>query len=246
MGGSSGRAAAAVVLCLVLAGRARATSGRRSRSSRTSAPALTSSRCRAHPDLGKGAFYVFLEPAPGAALPEENEVQVSVQPLTGRLPEASYPGTRQDVHNKVQFYAEAEFDQQELWRVRVRVSGAAGTGEVVSEVEPTPTTYGRWDLLIYAFPFVLFGAVFLYAALRRRRRLVGAAASRTRGRVCPGRERGRVRGTAGRHVAPVRRGSRGPGRFRRASGPPRSRGAGRGPDPLGAPPASTEVRLGGV
>jgi hypothetical protein len=135
----------------------------------------------AHPDLGRGAFYIFLDAPPGATLPEENEVQVSVQPLTGRLPEATYAALRQDVRDKVQFYAEAEFDQQELWRVRVRVSGAGGTGEVVSEVEPTPTTYGRWDLLIYAFPFVLFGAVFLCAALRRRRRLVGAAASRTRG-----------------------------------------------------------------
>jgi hypothetical protein len=124
----------------------------------------------AHPDLGTGAFYVILEPAPGTTLPEENQVEVSVQPLTGRLPEAAYAGTQQDVRDKVQYYAEAEFDRQELWRVRVRVSGAAGIGEVISQVEPTPTSYGRWDLLIYSPPFVLFGGLWLYAALRRRRR----------------------------------------------------------------------------
>jgi hypothetical protein len=107
----------------------------------------------AHPDLGTGTFYVILAPAPGTTLPEENQVEVSVQPLTGRLPEATYPGTRQDdVRDKVQYYAEADFDRQELWRVRVRMSGATGAGEVISKVEPTPTTYGRWDLLIYSIP----------------------------------------------------------------------------------------------
>ncbi len=169
MGGSLGRAAGVAALVLVLAGRARAHVG-------PPFPIIENQRAGpyvisvwAHPDLGTGAFYVFLDAAPGTTLPDQNEVQVSVQPLSGRLPEASYAATRRDVPDKVQYYAEAEFDRQELWRVRVQVSGAAGTGEVVSEVEPTPTTYGRWDLLIYAFPFVLFGGLFLLAALRRNR-----------------------------------------------------------------------------
>ena len=123
----------------------------------------------AHPDLGTGAFYVFLDPAPGKSLPSENQVQVTVQPLSGRLPEATYLGIRQDVRDRVEYYAEAEFDQQELWRVRVQISSAAGDGEVDSQVEPTPTSYGRWDLLIYAFPFVLFGGLWLSVILRRRR-----------------------------------------------------------------------------
>jgi hypothetical protein len=166
-----GRATGATVVCLLLAGQAQAHVG-------PPFPIVENQRAGpyvisvwAHPDLGKGAFYVILEPAPGTTMPEDNQVEVSVQPLSGRLPEATYSGTRQDdVRDKVQCYAEADFDQQELWRVRVRVSGAAGAGEVISEVEPTPTTYGRWDLLIYSVPFVLFGALWLYAALRRWRR----------------------------------------------------------------------------
>jgi hypothetical protein len=68
----------------------------------------------------------------------------------------------------VQYYSEVDFDQQEMWRVRVRVSGANGVGEVTSEVEPTPHGFGPWDLLLYGFPFVLFGLLFLGAARRRR------------------------------------------------------------------------------
>jgi len=123
----------------------------------------------AHPDLGTGAFYVILAPAPGIAMPDSIMVEVSVQPLSGRLPEATYTAARQDdVRDRVQYYTEAEFDQQEVWRVRVRVSGAAGAGEVYSQVEPTPTTYGRWDLLIYAFPLVLFGSLWMCVILRRQ------------------------------------------------------------------------------
>jgi hypothetical protein len=166
-----GRVTGAAVVCLLLAGRAQAHVG-------PPFPIVENQRAGpylisvwAHPDLGTGAFYVILDPAPGTTMPEDSQVEVGVQPLTGRLPEATYPATRQDdVRDKVQYYAEAEFDQQEMWRVRVRVRGAAGAGEVISEVEPTPTTYGRWDLLIYSAPFVLFGALWLYAALRRWRR----------------------------------------------------------------------------
>jgi hypothetical protein len=124
------------------------------------------------PDVGVGRFWVFLEAAPGAALPEENAVEVCVQPMSGRLQEACYPATRQEERNRVQYYTEVDFDQQEMWRVRVRVSGAAGGGEVTAQVEATPPGYGRWDLLIYAFPFMLFGLLWLAVALRRRRRSI--------------------------------------------------------------------------
>jgi hypothetical protein len=119
------------------------------------------------PDVGVGKFFVILEAAPGMTLPDENEVEVCVQPTTGRLPEACYSGTRQNLRDRVQYYAEVEFDQQAMWRVRVNDSN--GPTEVTAEVEATPPGYGAWDLLIYAFPFVLFGMLSLYVALRRKR-----------------------------------------------------------------------------
>jgi len=119
--------------------------------------------------VGVGKFFVILEPASGTASPAENEVEVCVQPVTGRLPEACYHALRQNLRERVQYYAEVEFDQQEMWRVRVRVSGPNGAGEVNAEVEATPPGYGSWDLLIYGIPFLLFGALWLFVALRRRR-----------------------------------------------------------------------------
>lgn len=121
------------------------------------------------PDVGVGKFFVILEAAPGTSLPGENAVEVCVRPSSGRLAEACFPGTRQDLRDRVQYYAEVEFDRQEMWQVRVRVKGPTGAGEVTAEVEATPPGYGRWDLLIYGFPFILFGLLWGCAALRRRR-----------------------------------------------------------------------------
>jgi len=121
------------------------------------------------PDVGTGKFFVILEPAPGTTLPEGIGVEVCVRPLSGRLPEACSTAERQNVQ-RVQYYAEVEFDRQEMWGVRVRVKGPADAVEVVAEVEATPPGYGAWDLLIYGFPFVLFGLLWLCVALRRRGR----------------------------------------------------------------------------
>ena len=122
------------------------------------------------PDVGIGTFFVILSPAPGKVLAEQNHVQVCVRPTSGRLPERCYDGTRQDLRGQVQYYAEVEFDQQEMWQVRVRVQGEDGTGELTAEVEATPPGFGAWDLAIYGFPFALFGLLWLCASLRSRRR----------------------------------------------------------------------------
>lgn len=120
------------------------------------------------PDVGIGKFFVIIEPVPGTSLPDELNVEVCVQPTSGRLPEACYQGTRQNLRDRVQYYAEVEFDQQEMWHVCVRITGVGGAAEVNAEVEATPPGFGAWDLLIYGFPFILFGLLWLYAALRRR------------------------------------------------------------------------------
>lgn len=121
------------------------------------------------PDVGTGKFFVILAAAPGTTLPTEIEVMVCVQPISGRLEEVCAQGEKQDLRDRVQYYAEVPFDQQELWHVRVQVRSPAGSGEVSAEVEATPPGFGRWDLLIYAFPFLLFGGLYLFAALRRKR-----------------------------------------------------------------------------
>ncbi len=124
----------------------------------------------ADPDVGVGTFFVILEPPPGGNLPDDIKVTVAVRPASGRLPEASYTAAREALRNRVQYKAEAQFDAQEIWSVRVVLESASGGGEISTEVEVTPPGLGRWDVLLYLFPFVAVGALWVRALLYRRKR----------------------------------------------------------------------------
>jgi hypothetical protein len=123
-----------------------------------------------HPDVGKGAFYVFVEPAPGGTIPDDLRIQIGVQPLSGRLPEVLYVASRMKSRGQVEFDAQADFDRQELWRVHLVVQSSQGGGEATTQVEVTPPGFGRWDLLLYLLPFLLLAFLWFLGVSRARRR----------------------------------------------------------------------------
>jgi hypothetical protein len=123
------------------------------------------------PDVGTALFFVILKaPEPPADL----RVQIGVQPVSGRLPEAFYAAERENLQGQIQYRAQVHFDAQEIWRVRVRLESAQGNAETVATVEATPPGYGRWDLLVYLLPFLAVGILWAVAMLRRIKRRTGA------------------------------------------------------------------------
>jgi hypothetical protein len=120
------------------------------------------------PDVGDALFFVIVS-AP-AELPPDLQVQIGVQPASGRLPEAFYTGTRESVSGQVQYRALVHFDAEELWRVRVRLQSSAGNAETIATVEATPPGYGRWDLLLYLSPFLAVGVLWAVAMIRKTKR----------------------------------------------------------------------------
>jgi hypothetical protein len=123
-----------------------------------------------HPDVGTGAFYVFVEPAPGGTVPDDLRIKIGVQPVSGRLPETFYDAARVKSHGQLQYNAQAEFDRQELWRVRLVIQSSQGGGEAIAQVEVTPPGFGRWDLLLYLLPFLLVAFLWFRGISRARRR----------------------------------------------------------------------------
>lgn len=123
------------------------------------------------PDVGEALFFVIVGPT--AQLPADLRVQVGVQPVSGRLPEAFYSGERENVQGQVQYRALVHFDAEELWRVRVRLESAQGNAETIATVEATPPGYGRWDLLVYLLPFLGVGILWAIAMVRKLRRRTG-------------------------------------------------------------------------
>jgi hypothetical protein len=123
-----------------------------------------------HPDVGTGAFYVFVEPVPGSAVPDDLKIKIGVQPLTGRLPERFYEAERVKSHGQAEYNAQAEFDRQEPWRVRLVIQSSQGAGEATAQVEVTPPGFGRWDLLLYLLPFLIVAFLWLHGISRMKRR----------------------------------------------------------------------------
>jgi hypothetical protein len=73
-------------------------------------------------------------------------------------------------HGQLQYNAQAEFDRQELWRVRLVIQSSLGDGEAMAQVEVTPPGFGRWDLLLYLLPFLLVAFLWFRGISRARRR----------------------------------------------------------------------------
>jgi len=124
----------------------------------------------ADPDVGTGTFFIIIESPPNGTLPEDVTVEVGVRPISGRLDEVRHQAAREASRSRLQFRAEIPFDAQERWLTRFLVRSSRGNGEATAEVEVTPPGYGRWDLLLYLFPFLGIGLLWLKAFLRGRGR----------------------------------------------------------------------------
>ena len=122
------------------------------------------------PDVGTGLFFVIISGQASAEVPADLRVQIGVQPVSGRLTETFYAAQRENLQNQIQYKAEVQFDAEELWRVRVRLESSQGNAETIATVEATPPGYGRWDLLLYLFPFLAIGLLWAIALIRKIRR----------------------------------------------------------------------------
>jgi hypothetical protein len=124
-----------------------------------------------HPDVGTGTFFVLVDPLPGGTIPDDLQVEIGVQPESGRLPEVVYKATREDSRGQAEYKVLSEFDRDEFWRIRLVLKSSQGSGEALSRVEATPPGFGRWDLLLYLLPFLAVAVLwFRGMALTRNRR----------------------------------------------------------------------------
>ena len=124
-----------------------------------------------NPDVGTGSFFIMIDPPKGASVPDDMQVQVIVQPVSGRLPEARYDAWREQLRNRVEFKAEVPFDKEETWRIRIVLASAQVVGDTAVDVPVTPTL-GRWSLLFFLLPFLAIAALWLRAVtvIRKRRK----------------------------------------------------------------------------
>jgi hypothetical protein len=107
---------------------------------------------------------------PGSTLPDDLKIKIGVQPVTARLPEKFYDAARVKSRGQAEYNAVADFDRQELWRVRLVIQSSQGGGEATTQVEVTPPGFGRWDLLLYLLPFLFVAFLWFRGITRAKRR----------------------------------------------------------------------------
>lgn len=123
------------------------------------------------PDIGIGTFFVVLEPNPDVKnlSMEINAIYIGVEPASGRLEEKVYPTEPQNTRTGARYWTEVEFDKGEIWKVRVVIEGRGWSEELNARVEATPDgSVGPIAIVIYAFPFVLVGILWVRAIMVRR------------------------------------------------------------------------------
>jgi hypothetical protein len=121
-----------------------------------------------HPDIGTSPIFVLVDPAPGGAIPKDLKIEIGVQPVSERLPEVLYAASIADQRGQLEYKTDVQFDRQEFWKVRLILTSSAGGAEALARVEATPVGYGRWDLLLFAVPFLAVGFLWFKVTAKRR------------------------------------------------------------------------------
>jgi hypothetical protein len=117
-----------------------------------------------HMDTGK--FFVQVHPSSGTTVPNDLKVEVGVQPANQSSPETFYPADRESADE--QYEAEAPFDIEKPWQIKVRLESSRGVNETTTYIGAAPPGSGTWQFLLYSFPFVSMGGLWLRVYLLRR------------------------------------------------------------------------------
>lgn len=120
-----------------------------------------------HMDIER--FFVRVRPSSGATVstvPDDLKVEIGIQPANHNSPEVFYPAIRDS--EEEQYVAEAPFDSEKSWQVRVRLQSSRGVSETTTYIGAAPPGPGQWQLLLYSLPFLSVVGLWLRVYWLRR------------------------------------------------------------------------------
>jgi len=129
-----------------------------------------------HMDTGR--FFVKVRPSSGTTVPtvpDDLKVDIGVQPVNQNSPETFYAASREFPDG--QYAAEAPFDADKSWQIRVRLQSSRGVNEATTYIGASSPGSGQWQLLLYSLPFLSVGGLWLrvYRLRRGFKRTLGRA-----------------------------------------------------------------------
>lgn len=120
-----------------------------------------------HMDTGR--FFIKVRPSSGTTVPtvpDDLKVEIGVQPASQNSPETFYAASRESPDG--QYAADAPFDTEKSWQIRVRLQSSHGVNETTTYISAAPPGFGQWQLLLYSLPFLSVGGLWLRVYWLRR------------------------------------------------------------------------------
>lgn len=123
-----------------------------------------------HMDTEK--FFVKVRPSSGrtagTTVPtvlDDLKVEIGVAPANQNSPEIFYAANRESPD---QYTAEAPFDSEKSWQVRIRLQSSRGVSETTTYIGAASPGFGQWQLLLYSLPFLSVVGLWLRVYWLRR------------------------------------------------------------------------------
>ena len=80
----------------------------------------------ANPDVGGGSFFIMLSLNDRQPLPQDLQVKVGIQPVSGRPPEEVFNAWREKLKGQVEYKVVLAFDREERWHIHLMLSNVTG------------------------------------------------------------------------------------------------------------------------
>lgn len=113
-------------------------------------------------------FFVKVHPSSGTTVPtvlDDLKVEIGVAPANQNSPEIFYAANRESPD---QYTAEAPFDSEKSWQVRIRLQSSRGVSETTTYIGAASPGFGQWQLLLYSLPFLSVVGLWLRVYWLRR------------------------------------------------------------------------------
>ncbi len=124
-----------------------------------------------NPDVTQGVLFVTLEPDHHELQPALSGVDFWIEPVDGHTPRKPYHATAESTKGILRYAVTPDFDAVGPWKVGANIHLGSGVDcPLATQVEATPPGVGPWGLLLFLFPFILFGALWVAILIRRSKR----------------------------------------------------------------------------
>lgn len=124
----------------------------------------------ADPDVGTGTFYYYVAPPEGRGALDVRIEAISV-PEEPRSPPAAGLSEPADARDPYQQIGTLQFGHRGRWPTRfvVHPNGSDSVlGELAFDLDVTPPGLGPLDILLYGFPFLIIGGLWMRVLLAQR------------------------------------------------------------------------------